>query len=45
MVEAIAHVTFSMHQYYCTPNRNLRGYNCTLNKFPQMKKAVGMLIM
>ena len=34
MVEAIAHVPFSMHQYYCTPNSNFRGYNCTLKKFP-----------
>ena len=34
MVQAIAHVPFSMHQYYCTPNRNLRLYNCTLKKIP-----------
>ena len=41
MVEAIAHVPFSMHQYYCTPNSNFRGYNCTLKKFPVPPKWWG----
>jgi len=34
MVEAIAHVPFYIHQYYYNPYRNLRGYKCTLKKFP-----------
>ena len=40
MVEAIAHVPFSMHQYYCTPNRKLRLYNCTLKQIYCAPKMV-----
>jgi len=43
MIEAIAHVPFSMPQYYCTPNRNLWGCNCTLIKIsdPQIGGGEG----